>query len=172
MFQSRSKFDEYKQVYRFTFSQPKIVYRINPDYEGPLASHGERVIEKLLSNPSVFFHSRLRYVIFFRKTEQKDFFWSLDLSFLTSFYKDHLYMVLSTLFDISSARSRSSTPRNPNILFPLPTLPNPIPPLPGPQLQHHTGPDSRATKLLSPLPPPQTQTTPPLPPIEKNTQKS
>lgn len=64
--QSRSQFDEYKQVYRFTFSQPKIVYRINPDYEGPLASHGEKVIEKLLSNPSVLLFPFLNSLLFFR----------------------------------------------------------------------------------------------------------
>ncbi|KAL8281144.1 hypothetical protein RQP46_006502 [Phenoliferia psychrophenolica] len=48
---SRSQFDDYKQVYRFTFDQPKIVFRSNPDYRGPMTKHGEEVIEKLQSNP-------------------------------------------------------------------------------------------------------------------------
>ncbi|ORY77194.1 hypothetical protein BCR35DRAFT_353168 [Leucosporidium creatinivorum] len=48
---SRSQYDEYKQVYRLKFELPKIVFRTNPDYEGPMAEHGEEVLEKLESSP-------------------------------------------------------------------------------------------------------------------------
>lgn len=40
---SRSRFDFYKQVYQFTFEQPKIVMRKNHDYEDPMPKHGARM---------------------------------------------------------------------------------------------------------------------------------
>ena len=49
--QSRSQFDQYKQVYRFTFAAPKIVFRTNPDFEGPMTQRGEEVLEKLQTAP-------------------------------------------------------------------------------------------------------------------------
>lgn len=38
-------------MYRLKFELPKIVFRTNPDYEGPMAEHGEEVLEKLESSP-------------------------------------------------------------------------------------------------------------------------
>lgn len=40
---SRSRFDLYKQVYQFSFAKPRIVFRKNHDYEGPMIQHGERM---------------------------------------------------------------------------------------------------------------------------------
>lgn len=40
---SRSVYDYYKQVYQFTFSKPKIVFRKNHDYDSPMAEHGARM---------------------------------------------------------------------------------------------------------------------------------
>ncbi|BGP16903.1 Macrophage colony-stimulating factor 1 receptor [Rhodosporidiobolus nylandii] len=44
---SRSALDAYKQVYHFTFEQPKIVFRTNPDYEEGMAAHGQTVMDRL-----------------------------------------------------------------------------------------------------------------------------
>ncbi|GAA5960722.1 hypothetical protein JCM21900_000512 [Sporobolomyces salmonicolor] len=44
---SRSQLDEYKQVYHFTFAQPKIVWRTNPDYEEGMADHGRTVLDRI-----------------------------------------------------------------------------------------------------------------------------
>lgn len=63
MIQSRSQFDEYKQVYRFTFDQPKIVFRSNPDYDGPMIKHGEDILENLKSNPCALLAS-IRFILF------------------------------------------------------------------------------------------------------------
>ena len=40
---ARSRYDYYKQVYQFTFVKPRIVFRKNHDYEGPLVEHGARM---------------------------------------------------------------------------------------------------------------------------------
>ncbi|SCV73833.1 BQ2448_6263 [Microbotryum intermedium] len=52
--QSRSDLDHYKESYRMVFVQPKIVYRMNPDYVGPLGVHGAGVLDKLKTAPSFF----------------------------------------------------------------------------------------------------------------------
>ncbi|KAI5479573.1 hypothetical protein MNV49_003310, partial [Pseudohyphozyma bogoriensis] len=57
---SRSRFDDYKQVYRFTFAQPKIVFRTNPDYEGAMTKHGPEMLKKLSSNPAFGLQEFLR----------------------------------------------------------------------------------------------------------------
>ena len=33
--------DFYKQVYTFNFSKPRIVFRRNHDYDGPMEEHGK-----------------------------------------------------------------------------------------------------------------------------------
>lgn len=45
--QSRSDFDDYKQIYHLTFTQSKIVYRTNPDYDRSMLEHGESVGQRL-----------------------------------------------------------------------------------------------------------------------------
>ncbi|KAM0754575.1 hypothetical protein T439DRAFT_352583 [Meredithblackwellia eburnea MCA 4105] len=48
----RSPLDKFKDVYHFTFEQPKIVFRSNPDYTEGQVKHGEKTLEKMGKNPA------------------------------------------------------------------------------------------------------------------------
>ncbi|CAE7120149.1 unnamed protein product [Rhizoctonia solani] len=50
--QSRSKFDEYKQMYDIQLRQVKVITRTNPDYRKRMIDRGDEVLEHLASNPS------------------------------------------------------------------------------------------------------------------------
>lgn len=51
--QARSKFDDWKEVYKFNFERPKIIIRTNPDYRGPLLDLGKQAWDELKKGQSV-----------------------------------------------------------------------------------------------------------------------
>ncbi|CAE6460827.1 unnamed protein product [Rhizoctonia solani] len=50
--QSRSRFDEYKQMYDIQFRQVKLITRTNPDYRKRMVDRGDEVLEHLAGGPS------------------------------------------------------------------------------------------------------------------------
>lgn len=57
---ARSEFDLYKQAFRFVFKIPRVIFRTNPDYVGPMREHGAQILAELRQKTCVRAHAGAR----------------------------------------------------------------------------------------------------------------